>query len=130
VADRWYARLYWLKPTAIMTLAGFWIATGALALGPGWRAALNLLDQAGFSPGMAHMTLVAGSIFDILVGLLLLVRRLAKPILQLMLVATALYLAIGTISAPQLWADPLGPYTKVIPMLLATVFTLAILDER
>jgi hypothetical protein len=47
-----------------------------------------------------------------------------------MLLATVGYLLVGTLTAPQLWFDPLGPYTKIVPMLVATLFTLAILDER
>jgi hypothetical protein len=39
-------------------------------------------------------------------------------------------LAVGTLLAPQLWLDPLGPLMKIIPMLLATAFTLAIIEER
>jgi hypothetical protein len=47
-----------------------------------------------------------------------------------MILATFGYLAAGTLLAPQLWLDPLGAFTKIIPMLAATVFTLAIIDER
>jgi len=32
--------------------------------------------------------------------------------------------------APQLWFDPLGPLMKIIPMLVGTALTLAIMDER
>jgi hypothetical protein len=32
--------------------------------------------------------------------------------------------------APEVWADPLGAYTKIIPVLVATAFALAILDDR
>ncbi|MBX9774451.1 MAG: hypothetical protein K2Y71_08545 [Xanthobacteraceae bacterium] len=39
-------------------------------------------------------------------------------------------LLIGTVAAPGIWSDPLGPYTKIIPVLIATAFTLAILDDR
>jgi DoxX-like family len=45
-------------------------------------------------------------------------------------VVTPIYVLTGTLLASQLWADPLGPLTKIGPMLLATLFTLAILDER
>jgi DoxX-like protein len=58
------------------------------------------------------------------------VRRFARRALQLMLIVASGYLLIGMITAPELWFDPLGPYTKIIPMLVATAFTLAILDER
>jgi uncharacterized protein YbjT (DUF2867 family) len=130
VQDRWFARLYLLKPIAIGGLALFWIATGLLALGPGWDAALGYLEVAGFKPGLAETTLVVGSLFDIAVGLLLLWQKAARGTLVVMLVATVGYLIVGTIAAPGLWLDPLGPFTKIVPMLLATLFALAIIDER
>jgi uncharacterized protein YbjT (DUF2867 family) len=130
VQDRWFAKLYLIKPVAVATLALFWIATGAFALGPGRAAAMLHLAQAGFAPAFADVVLVAGSIFDIVLGSLLLVRKFTRAVLITMLAVTPGYLLVGTLSAPQLWFDPLGPYTKVIPMLIATMFTLAILDER
>ena len=130
VQDRWFAKLYLLKPVAIAALALFWIATGAFALGPGRTAALAHLTQIGFAPAFAEFVLMAGSIFDIVLGSLLLVRKLARAVLITMLAVTPGYLLVGTLAAPQLWFDPLGPYLKIIPMLLATMFTLAILDER
>jgi uncharacterized protein YbjT (DUF2867 family) len=130
VEARWFARLYLFKPVAIAALALFWIATGAFALGPGYTPALGHLDRAGFAPGFAEALLVLGSLFDIVLGALLLVRRLARPVLITMLAASAGYLLVGTLTAPQLWFEPLGPYTKIVPMLIATMFTLAILDER
>jgi uncharacterized protein YbjT (DUF2867 family) len=130
VQDRWFAKLYLIKPVAIGALALFWIATGAFALGPGRASALSHLAEAGFAPAFAKFVLVAGSMFDIVLGTLLLVRKLARSVLITMLAVTPGYLLVGTLGAPQLWFDPLGPYTKVIPMLIATMFTLAILDER
>jgi hypothetical protein len=47
-----------------------------------------------------------------------------------MLVASLGYLAAGTLLAPHLCFDPLGPLTKIVPVLLATALTLAIIDER
>jgi hypothetical protein len=130
VQDRWFARLYWLKPLAILGLAAFWIATGVIALGPGRATAMGYLTQAGFRPWWAEFLLVVGSLFDIAVGLAVCMRRFTRRALQLMLIVASVYLLVGTITAPALWLEPLGPYTKIIPSLLATVFTLAILDER
>src|SRR5262249_16296090 len=77
VQERWFARLYLLKPLAIAALALFWIVTGALALGPGYGRALVVLHDAGFGDGaFAEFVLIAGSFFDIALGALLLVRRL------------------------------------------------------
>jgi hypothetical protein len=36
----------------------------------------------------------------------------------------------GTLLAPELWSDPLGPLTKIGPLMIAMLFTLAVLDER
>jgi uncharacterized protein YbjT (DUF2867 family) len=130
VQDRWFARLYWLKPVAIVALAAFWIATGVIALGPGRAQGMSYLAKAGFGASAAEFALVAGSLIDIALGLAVLVRRFTRRALQLMLLVSAGYLLIGTIAAPEVWADPLGPYTKIIPVLLATMFTLAILDDR
>jgi uncharacterized protein YbjT (DUF2867 family) len=130
VADRWFARLYLFKPVAILGLAAFWVLTGLITLGSGRDAAMAQLAAAGFSEMLAGPVLVAGSYFDIALGLALLVRPAARVVLQAMLGATALYLLLGTALAPQLWLDPLGPFLKIVPMLVATAFTLAILDER
>jgi uncharacterized protein YbjT (DUF2867 family) len=130
VQDRWFARLYPLKPLAIALIAAFWTATGIIALGPGFSAALAHLSAAGFGRELAAATVVGGAIFDMVLGLLLLVRPLAKGVLITMLIATVGYLVAGTLIAPALWTDPLGALTKVVPLLLATLFTLAVLDER
>ena len=50
--DRWFARLYALKPLAIAVLAAFWIASGIIALGPGWTGACWCCDSraSGWQP--------------------------------------------------------------------------------
>jgi uncharacterized protein YbjT (DUF2867 family) len=130
VQDRWFARLYLLKPLAIAALALFWIATGLIALGPGRMPALAQLAAVGLqSPGLevAH---VGSSLLDVALGALLLMRRTARVALSGMLALAGLYLIGATILAPQLWADPLGPLLKIVPILIATLLTSAILDER
>jgi len=130
VADRWFARLFWLKPLSITGLALFWFASGVVALWPGRDAALGHLTAAGFTATWLNPLLIGGALFDCVLGLLLLVRGASRPVLQIMLAATVAYLIIGTALAPQLWGDPLGPFLKVIPLLIVMLFTLAILDER
>jgi uncharacterized protein YbjT (DUF2867 family) len=128
--ERWFARLYLLKPVAIAALALFWIVTGLFAFGPARDAAMAHLTQAGFAPWLARLTVDLGALFDIILGALLCVRRFARIVLLVMLAVTPLYILSGTILAPQLWIDPLGPLTKIVPMLIATLFVLAIIDER
>jgi uncharacterized protein YbjT (DUF2867 family) len=130
VQDRWYARLYWLKPVAILALAMFWIATGMVALSSGRAAAINHLVQAGLAPTLATWTVSISSLLDVVLGLALCVRRIARPALLAMLAVSAIYVLVASLIAPQLWLDPLGPYVKIVPALVATVFTLAVIDER
>jgi hypothetical protein len=130
VQERWFAWLYLLKPFAIVALATFWIATGLIAAGPGRGSAVTQFAATGFSVKTAELVVLLGAWFDIIMGVLLLIRRLARRVLVVMLLATLGYLAAGTLLAPQLWADPLGPLVKIIPMLVATALTLAIMDER
>ena len=47
-----------------------------------------------------------------------------------MCLATAGYLVVGTLTLPQLWADPLGPWLKVIPMMALCLFVAATEDRR
>ena len=130
VQERWFAKLYLLKPVAIGTLALFWFATGVIALGPGRAPSLAHLHAAGVEPPLDQVILVGGAIFDIVLGLLLLWRPATRAVLIIMLVVTPFYVLTGTLLEPELWADPLGPLTKIGPLMVATLFTLAILDER
>ncbi len=130
VQDRWFARLYLLKPLAIFSLALFWILTGAIALGPGYSAAVAQMAGAGASTSIAELTVVVGSLLDIALGFLICFRKFARIGLLLMLIVSLAYLLAGTILTPHLWLDPLGPLLKIVPILIATLFTLAIVDDR
>ena len=47
-----------------------------------------------------------------------------------MLAASAAYLLGGTLLAPDLWGDPLGPLVKVVPAMLPAAMLLALAEER
>jgi uncharacterized protein YbjT (DUF2867 family) len=130
VQDRWFARLYLLKPVALMALAAFWIATGVISLGPGWEQGMALLRNAGWADPPAQTAIVAGALLDILLGGALMVQRFARRALQAMLWVSAAYLVAGTAVAPTLWWDPLGAFTKIAFVMVAALFALATLDER
>ena len=130
VQDRWHARLFLIKPLAIAALALFWVVTGLVTIGPGYGSAAAQLAASGFPAALVGPAVLWGGWFDVVLGLLLPVRRFTRPVLLLMLAVTPFYLLIGTLLAPHLWLDPLGPLLKIIPVLLATAFTLAIVDER
>ena len=40
------------------------------------------------------------------------------------------YLAAGTVVTPELWADPLGPFVKVLPAIALAGLLAAMAEER
>ncbi|ODR95348.1 hypothetical protein AUC70_05510 [Methyloceanibacter stevinii] len=129
VQEKWFARLYLLKPVVLGVLALYWVLTGLIALGPGWQGALDPLNAAAPAPP-GHGWVVAGSVADIAIGLGTAYRRTARVALWAALGLSAAYLVAGTILLPALWVDPLGPLVKVIPIVVLTLVALMILEER
>ncbi|WP_114954050.1 SDR family oxidoreductase [Sphingosinicella terrae] len=129
VQERWFARLYLLKPVAIGTFALFWLMTGLVSLGPGWAHAVSVMEMTVAAP-FAELTVVAGALIDLVVGAAMLYRRTTKPALIAALGVSLLYLLLGSWLLPPLWADSLGPMMKVWPILALNLVCLAILDER
>ncbi|APO75325.1 NAD-dependent nucleoside-diphosphate-sugar epimerase protein [Rhizobium etli 8C-3] len=128
IQDLWFARLYLLKPLIAAGLALFWLLSGIIPLLSPQEASQHLL---AFMPPTAAMTLTLFTCaVDIALGAALIFRPLARKALLAMLAVSLAYLAGGTLLEPSLWLDPLGPLIKVLPSLLLTLVTLAILDER
>jgi uncharacterized protein YbjT (DUF2867 family) len=129
VQERWFARLYWLKPAILLVFGLFWIATGLVSLGPGRAAGEALLVAAG-AGALSGPLAVAGSVADLAIGLGILVRRTARAALVAALALSLFYLLAATLLLPGLWADPLGPLVKIAPILLLNLVALAILEDR
>ena len=128
VQDLWFARLYLLKPLMILTLSLFWIVSGLVPLLDPVTTSLRF--GASMAAGMALTVTILTSLLDIALGLAILVQPWAKRAMLGMIAVSLAYLAGGTLIEPILWLDPLGPLVKVIPSILLTLATLAILEER
>jgi hypothetical protein len=129
VQERWFARLYLLKPVVFIVLSLFWIATGALSLGPAYWAGLQLVEQAG-AGSLGGMLVLAGGIADIAIGIGIAVRRTSRLALWAAFSVSLFYLIAATLTLPLLWTDPLGPLMKVAPILVLNLVALAILEDR
>lgn len=129
VQDRWFSRLYFLKPLLLATLIVFWIATGLIGF-TSLGAATAVLARAGFEPALARATVQGGALVDIALGLMVCFRRTACLGLLGMILATFAYLAGGSLWSPELWADPLGPMLKPIPAAVLALVAMATLDDR
>jgi uncharacterized protein YbjT (DUF2867 family) len=129
VQERWFARLYLLKPVVLGALSLFWIVTGLVTLGPGFATGEHLLREAGLGE-FAGAGAIAGAVFDIAIGLGIVIRPLARVALFAALGVATFYALGGTILLPRLWADPLGALLKIAPIIALNLVALAILDDR
>jgi uncharacterized protein YbjT (DUF2867 family) len=129
VQERWFARLYLLKPLALGTFALFWLITGLVSLGPGYTLAVSYMARAG-AGWLSVPSVIAGGIADILVAFAIAYRPTARLGLVAAIFLSFFYVVAGTLLLPGLWADPLGPMMKIWPILALNLVCLAILDER
>lgn len=106
----------------------FWLLSGLIPLLDVGAAAAHFPPAMPVSFTVA--VTVATCLLDILLGSAVLIRSHAGKAMLGMILTSLAYLAGGSILAPQLWLDPLGPLVKVLPSIVLTLVSLAILDER
>lgn len=123
--DRLAARMALLLPVSVAVLAIFWLVSGLVAL-IGYDQAVAVAVAAAL-PGW---TVSAGIVTDILLGLGILVRPLAKAAVLGMITVTIAYLLVGTALAPGFWLDPLGVYLKTLPGAVLALVVLPMLETR
>jgi len=125
----WFGRAWLMRPVLIGGLAAFWLASGAIAMAqPG--AAAGVLTARGLAGAPALAIVLGGALLDLALGALVLVRRTMPAAACGMLAVSAAYLLGGTLLAPDLWGDPLGPLVKVVPAMLPAAMLLALAEER
>ncbi|MDG4881281.1 SDR family oxidoreductase [Mesorhizobium sp. WSM4884] len=129
VQERWFARLWLLKPIVLAVLFAFWLVSGIVGL-VRQEAAVEILTSRGLPDGLALGMVLAGSVADIVVGAAVVVRPFARSALMAMIAITLLYLAAAAALAPDLWLDPLGAIVKAVPTLCLVLVALAISEER
>ncbi len=128
--ERWFAKLYLLKPVVLGVFSLFWIATALISLGPGWEIGLELMRKGGVTGTPAALIVVAGALADLCIGIGIAFRRTARPALYAALALSLVYVVIGTVLVPGLWVEPLGPMLKIWPILALNIVALAILEDR
>ena len=129
VQERWFARLYVLKPLVFVVFSAFWIATALISLGPGYAIGKSLMEEGG-AGALAGPSVVAGALADLVIGIGIAFRGTARIALYGALAISLFYAAAGTLLVPRLWIDPLGPMLKIWPIIALNLVALAILDDR
>jgi uncharacterized protein YbjT (DUF2867 family) len=130
VQERWFARMYFVKPILFAVLSLFWISTAFVSLGPGWGYGIGLMEEGGVEGTAAALTVIAGALSDLLIGIAIACRRTSRYGLYAAITISFLYACIGTILVPRLWADPLGPMLKIWPVMVAHFAALAVFEDR
>ncbi|WP_448951933.1 SDR family oxidoreductase [Labrys neptuniae] len=129
VNERWFARLFLLKPVIVLTLALFWLLSGLIGLAEADKAKAVLMLR-GFSSTLASLFVQAGAVVDILLGVAMAWRRTMPAAAVGMIGITLSYLIAGSLFTPDLWLDPLGPFVKTLPAAVLALVALAIKDAR
>ncbi|GJE19403.1 SDR family oxidoreductase [Methylobacterium marchantiae] len=129
VQERWFGRLWLMKPAILTMLSLFWGLSGLIALAH-LDAAMAAMTAHGIAPGPARIMVLAGIAVDLVLGVAILVRR-TMPLAALGMVAmTGIYLFLGSALAAGLWLDPLGAYLKTLPGAMLALVAYALADER
>jgi DoxX-like family len=130
IQERWFARLYLLKPVVIATLVVFWSASGLIALTVAYNAAVATLTARGFPVVPAHAITIASSGVDIAVGIAIGVRRTCRAGLLAGIAVSVFYMVGAAVLTPDLWIEPLGALVKTGPAIALMAVALATLDKR
>ena len=130
VQERWFSRLYLLKPVIFAIFSLFWIATAFMSLGPGWDIGIGLMHEGGVNGIAAPLTVIAGALADLAIGIGIAWRKTTRPALYAAFFLSLTYVGVGTLLVPRLWIDPLGPMLKIWPVLALNITAIAILEDR
>jgi len=129
VQERWFAVLYLLRPLIFIILAGFWITTGLLSIGPGYQIGIDLMLEGG-ADFLSGPSVIAGGLADMLIGVGIAFRRTTRLALFAALGISLFYAVAGSLLLPRLWTEPLGPLLKIWPIMALHMVALAILRTR
>ena len=130
VQERWFSRLFLLKPLVVSGLAAFWAASGLVALTIAFGPAAKILADHGIPPRLADLITITTAVLDLIVGPAIAWQRTHRVGLQAGIALSLAYMAGATVVAPELWIDPLGPLVKTGPAIILMAVALAIADDR
>lgn len=130
-AERWHARLYFLRPLLTLSIALVWLWTG-------WISAFvfpsaesyRMLSRVGIEGGLASIVLYGASLADFAMGLALLMRWRLRRVVAAQVAIMLIYMGVISVFLPEFWLHPFGPLTKNLPLLAATLIMLILVEEK
>jgi nucleoside-diphosphate-sugar epimerase len=130
-ADLWHARLYFLRPALRIGLAFIWIATALISafIYPLEKSA-GMVAGLGATGWQANALVYAGAAVDGILGFALLFNIRPALIGLLQIAMIAIFTVLASFAIPEAWIDPLGPLTKNLAVVLATLAMIAMEARR
>jgi uncharacterized protein YbjT (DUF2867 family) len=126
--ERVFGRAQLVLPVLLLTLSAFWLTSGLI--GALQREGAEALLAGRVDAEVALLLVGAGIGLDMVIGLGLLWRRWTRFWAWASIAVSIAYLAAGTWLTPELWADPLGPFVKVLPAIALALAVAALVEER
>ena len=128
-ADRWYARLYFMRPLFRLGIAFVWIWTALVsAFFYPQEESYQLLERIGLSGLALPIALYGSALMDFLLGIGMFFYKPLRHVLWLQMAVIIAYTIIITFLLPEYWLHPFGEISKNIPMLLA-ILSLYLMEE-
>ncbi len=126
-ADRWHARLYFLRPLLQLSIAVLWLWTAIVSAGVyPLPDSLAMLERTGIPQELAPLALAGAIGIDMFFGLATLAGYRLSVLLSWQIALILFYTLIITLFLPEYWAHPFGPLIKNIPILAALLVLRAI----
>jgi len=126
--ERVFGRAQLVFPFLLVTLSAFWLVSGLI--GVAQREQAEALIAARVGDDLAEWLVATGIVLDLLIGWGLLWRKWVRRAAWGSIIVSLGYLATGTSVTPELWADPLGPFVKVLPAIALALAVAALVEER
>ena len=130
VQEKWFARLYLIKPLILASLVIFWVFSGLIALTAAFDAATGILTSHGFALFSAKAVTVISSLIDISIGIGIAIRRSSAMALVVGIFVSLAYMIGAAVLTPDLWIEPLGALVKTGPAIVLMLIALALLENR
>ena len=130
-SDLWHARLYFLRPALRMGLGTMWIVTAIIsAFVYPLEKSIAMTSGLGVSDSQAAALIYGGAALDAALGSALILNMRPALAGALQIAAMLVFTVLASIAVPYAWSDPLGPLTKNLAVLLATLVMIALEARR
>jgi uncharacterized protein YbjT (DUF2867 family) len=130
IQDKWFARLFLVKPLMVASLAVFWFVSGFIALVISFPETKSILTSHGFPAWLAAPFPAITSMMDMSIGVLIAFRRTVAAGLIAGILLSLGYMVGTALLTPDLWYEPLGALVKTGPAIVLMLVALMTLDNR